>query len=474
MVTMLLLFSSLVQGFSSSVVSIFMNGELALQPVEVAQYWAYIGCMMWFQPLLGYISDAVVVLGEKRRPLFVLAAVLNTVIYAVYSLFPGATGSFTRFVAWSMVSQLCTMGLYIPLNGLVVEVGRHDAETVEESNARMGVIMSETMVWRSMGSLIGAVLHTCLIAFLSVRPLLGIAGLLFLVLVPIVGFTPRHLFLRPSMQDGNFCSSIANAGWMLWSNSDVRNLRRDGVCFVLLLAFVFVYTMMPDASSIYYSYLYVVFQFPNWFYSMNGCIAHLGSMAGAYVFSCWTNRRARQEACGGTRMSVFFIFMMGSVAWAVGYVSNLLLCTGFITGTLGISAAVYVPVDNFFTSLVARFAFMPTLIMAAEHAPKFFEATAFEVFSVASMGGGIVSGLLTGCIAKGLCITRTDYSQLWALISVSIVARLMPIFLAYLLPERRASRGGEGHLDDAVVVVGHEASDSSVKADGATPWTWVT
>ncbi|TPP43884.1 BT1 family protein [Leishmania donovani] len=468
MVTLLLLFSSLVQGFSSSVISIFINRELALQPVEVTQYWMCIGCTMWCQPIVGYISDAVVVFSEKRRPLFVLAAVSNTVIYTVYSLFPGATSSFGRLVALSMVSQFCTMGLYIPLNGLVVELGWHDAETAEESNARMSAIVSKTMVWRSTGSLAGAVLHTCLIALLSVRPLLSIAGILFLVLVPIVLVTPRRLFLRSSTHDCSFCRHVAKACRMAWRRLDIRDPRSDGLCFIIVLAFVFVYTMMPDAGSVYYSYLYVVFDFPNWFYSINGCVDQLGSIAGAYVFSCWAGRRATQEARGGARMSLFFIFTIGSVAWAVGYATNLLLCTGFITETLGMSAAVYVPVDTFFTSLVARFAFMPTLVMAAEHAPKFFEATTFEVFSAASMGGSIVSGMLISSIAKGLHITRTDYSQLWALIVVSIVAKLAPIFLAYHLPERCSARGDEGRRDDAVVVAGDEGRDSTARANGAT------
>ncbi|CAG9580522.1 hypothetical protein LMJF_32_3720 [Leishmania major strain Friedlin] len=468
MVTLLLFFSSLVQGFSSSVISIFINRELALQPVEVVRYWMYIGCTMWCQPVVGCISDAIVVFSEKRRPLFVLAAVSNTVIYTIYSLFPGATRSFGRFVALSMVSQFCTMGLYVPLNGLVVELGWHDAETAEESNARMSAIVSKTMVWRSAGSLAGAVLHTCLIALLPVRPLLGITGILFLVLVPIVLVTPRRLFLRSSTQDYSFCHRVAKACRMVWCRFDIRDPRSDGVCLVLVLAFVFVYAMMPDASSVYYSYLYVVFEFPNWFYSMNGCVGHLGFIAGAYVFSCWADQRATQEARGGTRMSLFFIFMIGSVAWAVGYVTNLLLCTGFITETLGVPAAAYVPVDTFFTSLVARFAFMPTLVMAAEHAPRFFEATTFEVFSVASMGGSVVSGLLISSIAEGLHITRTDYSRLWALIVVSMVAKLAPIFLACLLPERRSAHGGEGRRDDAVVVAEDEGRDSPARANGAT------
>lgn len=441
MVIVLLVASSLVQGFSASVIGIFINRELAMQPVEVTRYWMFIGFTMWTQPLLGYISDAFVVCGEKRRPLFIVAALGNALLYATYGLVPSATSNFTRFVVLSVVSQFCTMGLYIPLNGLVVEVGRHDAETEAESNARMSAIMAKTMVWRSSGSLAGAVLHTCLIALLEVGPMLGITGVLFAALAPAVLCTPSHLFLRTSSRDDNFYKRVGKAARLLWRSFQQRDLHGDGVCFVLVLAFVFVYTMMPDAGSVYYSYLYTAFTFPNWFYSLNGCVGHIGSITGAYVFSRWMDRRAGQEARGGTRTSLFFIFMIGSVAWAVGYVTNLLLCTGFVTEALGVSAAFYVPVDTFFTSLFARFAFMPTLAMAAEHAPAYFEATTFEVFSVASIGGGTVSAMLTADIATRLHITRSDYSQLWVLLLISIGSKLAPIALAYVLPERRRTSG---------------------------------
>ncbi|KPI84601.1 hypothetical protein ABL78_6362 [Leptomonas seymouri] len=439
MVLVLLVCTALVQGFSSSAISLFINMELALGPVEVTRYWMYIGYTAWCQPALGYVSDALVLFREKRRPLFILAAIGNTLIFFLYCVAPAVTDTYGRLVALSIVSQFFTMGLYIPLNGLVVEVGRHDAETEEESTARMSAIMSKTMVWRSIGSLIGNILQTCFVTCITVRSLLGVTSLFFLILVPIVLATPRRLFLRAGSQDQNFYKRVVEAGRLVWRSFDVRDIRSDGFCFLIVLGFVFVYTLMPDAGSVYYNYLYGAYTFPMWFYSLNNCIGFLGSIAGAYAFSLWMDQRSRQEARGGTRTSMFFIFMIGSFASAFGYITNLLLCTGFVTGTLGVSAAVYVPVDNFFTSMFSRFAFMPTITMAAEHAPKFFEATTFEVFSVASIGGGTISSLLTSIIAQDLGISRADYNNLWILMVMSIVLKLVPIPLAYLLPERHRS-----------------------------------
>lgn len=462
MVLVLLVFSALVQGFSGSAISLFINMELALGPVEVTRYWMYIGYTAWCQPAIGYLSDALVLFGEKRRPLFVLAAAGNTVIFFLYCTTPAVTSTYGRFVVMSIVSQFFTMGLYIPLNGLVVEVGRHDAETEEESMARMSAIMSKTMVWRSVGSLVGNILQTVLVLYLSLSSLLGVTSFFFAILIPIVLITPRRLFLRTGTQDQNFYKRVVEAGRLVWRSFDIHDVRSDGVCFVVVLFFVFVYTMMPDAGSVYYNYLYGAFTFPAWFYALNNCIGFLGSIAGAYVFSVWMDHRARQETRGGTRTSLFFIFMIGSFAWAFGYATNLLLCTGFVTETLGIPTKVYVPVDNFFMSMFVRFAFMPTITMAAEHAPKFFEATTFEVFSVASICGGTISSLLTSNLAQDLGISRSNYSKLWVLIVISIVLKLVPIPLAYLLPERRSS------AEEQPTVIGDEDGDTGEKDDGET------
>ncbi|KPA85018.1 hypothetical protein ABB37_01445 [Leptomonas pyrrhocoris] len=465
MVLVLLVFTALAQSFSSSAVMIFINIEMALGPVEVTQYWMYIGYTAWCQPLMGYVSDALVLFGEKRRPLFLLAALGNTLIFFLYYAVPATTSTYGRFVVLSIVSQFFTMGLYIPLNGLVVEVGRHDAETEEESMARMSAIMSKTMVWRSIGSLIGNALQTCLVLFLPVRSILGVTSVVMALLVPVVLVAPRTLFLRPGAQDQNFYRRVAEAGRLLRRSFDVHDLRSDGFCFLIVLAFVFVYTMMPDAGSVYYNYLYGAYGFPPWFYSLNNCIGYLGSIAGASVFSMWMDRRAWQESRGGARTSMFYIFMIGSFAWAFGYITNLLLCTGIITEMLRISAAIYIPVDNFFMSMFVRFAFMPTIAMAAEHAPRSFEATTFEVFSVASIGGGTISALLTSIIARDLNISRADYSKLWVLIVISIVLKLVPIPLAYLLPERHSS------TKESPTIEGDEAGEqerNEGKTEGAS------
>lgn len=450
MVIVLLVFASLAQSLSSTCIILFINMDLAHGPVEVTRYWMFVGFIGWFQPLIGSASDLLVIAKEKRRPLFILCAIGNTIIYSIFCFKPASTAQFAVFVAVSIVSNACTMGIYIPLNGILVEVGRSDAESPEETVARVSAVMPKAMVFRSLGALAGNVIHTCLILVLSVRAMLGISAITFAVLIPLVLVAPRALFLRPAAIRENFYKSVKEACVTVKESLASGDMRSDGVCFVVVLLFVFLYCVMPDAQVVYSNYLYGAFSFDAWFYSMNSCLSSLASIVGSYCFAAWMDYRAKREHLGGRlRTSIFFIFSIGCVAWAFAYFTNLLLCTGFIVDVLHIPPAVYVPVDNFVTMLLVRFAFMPTIVMAAEHAPKGLEATAFEVFSVASLGGGTISSLMTSFIAQGLGMSRGDYGNLWILLVISMVCRLVPIPLAYFLPQRRhggAGTPGDGEL----------------------------
>lgn len=459
-VLLLLVFSSLAQSLSSSVLSLFMNIDLAMGPVEVTMYWVYVGLTSWVQPAVGYAADALVVRQERRRPLFMVAVTGNTVIFFLYCIASWPTSSFSVFVTLSLVSQLCMQGMYIPLNGLLVEVGRTDAETEDESVARMSAIMSKAMVWRSTGSFAGLLLQVLLSLTMSVRHMLAVAAITFAVTLPIMSQAPRELFFRTSAgPGGNFYTRLAEVGRRVKEGFKSDGIRSEACVFVIVLLFVFFYTLMPDGGGVYFNYLYAVYSFPTWFYSVNSVIGNVGSIAGAYIFSTWMDRRAMQEAAGAPHVSMFWIFVIGSVAWSLGYVTNIMVCTGFVEA-LGIPIKLFLPIDNFFVALFARFAYMPTLVMAAEHAPKNFEATAFEVFSVASMGGGMASSAITSVIATVLPITRADYSRLWILMTISVVCKLVPIIPAYFLPEQRhAKRASE------MTIVPAEGEDTERSTD---------
>lgn len=436
-IILLLIISTMGQAYSGSIISIFMNKVLHLSAEDQLKYYMYLGFTSWPEPAVGFLSDAFVVFGERRRPLLLVGCVGNLIIYIIYCFAPSSTATSSVFFGVSMVAQVCLMFIYVSINGLLVDIGRRDEEEHEESTARIGSIMSKAMLWRSTGTLIASILQTYLLVDIDVRSALGITAVFFGLTIPAALITPRKLFLRKLNQPNIFMRFLDCAKEIRrnWTKFDYHS---DSVCMILVLVFVFLYTMMPDSGNIYTTYLYT-YDYPNWLYSFIFCLYDLGSIIGAGIFAFWMSRKSKRELETGKHTSTFFIFMLGSLAWALSYSTNILLCTGFIKDVLHISPEVFIPIDYFVNAILVRFAFMPTIAVAAEHAPRVFEATCFETFSVASVGGGTVSNIITLAIVADAGIANDNYKKLWIMVLISICCKLAMIPLALLLPEKRRS-----------------------------------
>lgn len=435
MLIVLLVVTTIAQAFSSSMVSLFMNLELGLTLSQQLQYYVYIGITSWTEPAIGFISDAFVVFGERRRPLFVVGCLVNVVIYLMYCFIPSATNTVGKFYGIGVTAQFFLTTIYTSLNGLLVEIAVEGTKTSEARRSRIASFMSRVMVWRSTGTLVGSIFQTYILVYLPVRTVLGIGSIFFALSIALVFFHPRKYFLRSGDVQNLFLRALEGVK-KIKETFDIRDIRSDGFCFLFALIFVFVYCVMPDSNTVYFTYLYS-YPFEAWFFSFFFCLGNLGSIIGALLFGLWMDCKAKKEEKTGIKTSMFFIFAIGSIAWVLGYVTNIMLCTGFVEDTLHIPAKVFIPIDYFVMSMFIRFAFMPTLAVAAEHAPKAFEATAFETFGVASFGGGTVSGIITLGIVEGMGMGFDNWDKLWVVICISIAGKLLTIPLAYFLPERR-------------------------------------
>eukprot|EP00796_Vickermania_ingenoplastis_P002025 gene2025-1215_t len=454
----LLICSTMAQSFASSIIGMFLNITLGFGPLAVTRYWAILGFVSWAEPGIGVLADAFTLFGERRRPLFLVGCVASVIIYCLYCFKPSVTDNWSTFMGVSIVGQVCSMFVYVSLNGLLVDIGRRDSETHQESTARIASIMSKAMFWRSVGTVVGSAIQTYILIYLDIRETLGLSAVFYFILIPLMLFTPRKTLMRRKDMPNIFVRAY-EAGKEIKRSFNIHDIRSDGFCFIFVLCFVFLYTMMPDSSTVYWNYIYTYPLSASYFSFVSLC-SYVGAACGAYGFAWWMDVRAKREANGGRTTSNFFMFALGSVAWALAYATNIMLCTGFIEYTLHIPPKIFLPIDMFVMQLFTRFAFMPTLAVAAEHAPKAFEATCFEVFAVASLGGGTVSGFLTMFIVADLNMQNYDYHHLWILVLISICCKLIMIPVAALLPNRRISADEANAVEDEDIGIVSTAAEA--------------
>jgi Na+/melibiose symporter-like transporter len=452
------------QYIGSSSISLFVMLDLSFEPTQLTHYWMYMSWVYWLNPVVGWACDELVIRFERRRPFALIGVVVNVICFLLIAEVEGVCEYYALFLLVSGAQTLAQQMVSVPLNALVVEQGQGSECGSRQRTARISALQGEAMMWRTAGSLVGAILQTLLLLVISTRRMLVVTAVAYLLFaLPTLVWLPAGLFTqwakKTSAAEGRSHWASFREKWVETCAALQHRCRstkdeQSGVIGLLLvLVFVFFYSSMPDGSIIYLSFLAYRFDFSAAFLSLNLCVGLIGSIAGSYAFSRYMQHRHKQERglVPGQPVTNFFLFSIGSVAWSLGYATNIMLATGFSLHSLHIPNVVFVPIDNAVTSMLSRLAFMPVLAVAAEKCPAGYEAVIFELFTAASMGGSSVSALVTAVIATLLTISRHNYNNLWALLVVSAGGKLLPVVLAAFLPsppkatsERHVGREGEG------------------------------
>eukprot|EP00672_Neobodo_designis_P008338 CAMPEP_0174881006 /NCGR_PEP_ID=MMETSP1114-20130205/84045_1 /TAXON_ID=312471 /ORGANISM="Neobodo designis, Strain CCAP 1951/1" /LENGTH=494 /DNA_ID=CAMNT_0016116399 /DNA_START=56 /DNA_END=1538 /DNA_ORIENTATION=- len=439
-----LVVSSVAQYYSTSVLGLAMYTALDYSPQQTTLFWMYLSWVYWTSPFVGWLSDWLVFNGQRRRPTMLLGVALSCLAWAmlwiarVQRAAPAADDAawrraelprvgdavdrdvnnvdYASFVAMSIGATIAQMLITIPLNGIVVETATAASETAKSAvlldaaadavgHKVVGEVQAAAMLWKTVGSLLGAVIQTVVQVYVCSAPALFGAPVLYLLLVPVIVWLrydtgtaaqARYATLTLFERFDETAAAVVRACRTAHRNVLVSETpaHQSACCcagplkriraatqhplFALgvVLAFVFVYNATPDASVMYGQYLADHFEFSEWFLSMNQGVGLLGSVLGCELYARFV-----------ARLDQFRVFAVGCVAAGLCYATRVMLATGFSDETLRIPAAYFVPVDSFIVSVLTRIAFMPVLHVASERAPAGFEAFIFELFSVAAIGG---------------------------------------------------------------------------------------
>ena len=410
---------SFTQYIATSILGMYVFLDLKWGPSDLTRFWMYLGWAAWLSPLVGWLSDSIVISGERRRPCIIVGLVFNIVCWiAIFSL-PHA--SRLSFVALCFFQTFAQMMVVVPMNGMVVECC--NAGSAAKHSAGVGRAQARAMLLRTTGSLIGSVVQTVSLLFLSVRQMLLVSAFLYTACIALVCF-----IREPTTSASPIVLSVKEKCCKMMhklTSTCEKQSTPQLFSFISILLFVFVYNAVPEGSVVYSEYVGVSFEFSPWILSAINGVGLIGSVWACILYS--KHMVSKDQ---------FVLFGCGCAFASLAYLTNIALASGFATYTLHIPALVYIPIDNFVVSVLQRLAFMPVLQVAAERCPKGFEAFVFEIFTVASLGASSVSALLTAKIADELLITYNDWSNMWLFLLVCAACKWIPVFFAALLPRR--------------------------------------
>lgn len=431
------------------------------------QFYSLSYNMLYLGPAFGLIVDLIRVRRERFRPVIIMACVINAIVCFVCFATKNIENHYSSMLVLAWIMQVATMFIYMPMNAVVINYGNRLVESPHETSARIGGLMSQAMVWRTAGSLIQTIFYQCAYGdatkpYVNNRWMCLIAGICCcLLILQVLVLTKRYYYTdyrRTCVRTSEpvvFYRNTLNMGKRAIST----HKEAFGGRFMFILCFTFIYFMLPDA--LYNTKFSFEYQFTKTFSlglsQANSILGSLGALLGALAYALWMYFAQHSEASHGRmfRVNPFIICLAGCSAWAFGTFVHFWGVMGSTNGKF--SYKVFIPIESVFVSACLRFAFMPTLSLAAMQAPRFYETAAFQLYSVSVSGGGVVSSAVTAVFMSSLGVTEVN--GYWKALLLFMLFQFVPMVIAPTLPKFR---------EDETLPVARE-NDESLEA-GQVQW----
>lgn len=417
------------------------TGAPAWSAQQNSSYISLVFHMAYLGPIFGLIVDLTRVFRERYRPVIIISLVIQAILLFIFYFMEKIHTDYqfgsTLVVMWLL--EVAVMFMYIPMNGVVIWHGNSACESVYETSARIGGLMAQAMVWRTTGTFVYTLSYTFKSVTTRTQSLTG--AILSLVLILQVIFLMKRSYFVDSRE-----ASVSQSTPVLFYKNLVnvskratsRDRRATASSFMFILCFSFIYTALPDIINNSYIFDGNFTHFLTTRQSqVRSVMSSLGTVIGAVVYALWMHWAYIMEKAGKEsffRVNPTIIVFAGCTALALGMFVQLIGSMAQ-TSTNADWWRAYLIMKSFFQGAFNRFSFMPSLSLAAMHAPRNYETAAFELWSVATQGGGYVSTPITSMMYNSLNIT--SYETYWRFDVLCCLVRYVSMIIAVTLPKYR-------------------------------------
>ncbi|EPY31622.1 hypothetical protein STCU_03363 [Strigomonas culicis] len=528
-IALFLFTSTIVQNLSSNTYSLFQTGYNNWTTEQQSGYLSTSASMLLLGPVFGFFMDMFRVRGERYRVSIIAGCVVNIIIsFVTYAKYPAVGDNFYSGVIMYWLQQVSVMFIYIPMNVVVIryanrcfynslsyeydrlneQLGHKGTEKTAderqqirnvESTARVGNIMAQTMLCRSMGSFVYSIFHIHTTGTTSVKtPItlrwwvcMGAIGSCVLIL-QILFLMKRKYFADYNANDSkkSLCAQFVRDVIKVKRASLGRTHKPIGSNYLFIILFIFFFYSIPDGmTNCRYSFHMTKADSTkkHWMRAYT-ILASLGTVLGPFCYALWMtlaymfeNRRHRRRLQGmlntvqrlkrnneddensasdddidhedGLRLvdkpyfyspwqaGTTVITFAGCASWAFGIFFHLIGVMGRYNPNFNYN--VFILFDVVVTNACYYFTIVSSIALVVIHCPFNYEASAFTLYSAAFAGTGSVTYPLTSSLASSLGVGSIGwYSSVgkgyWKLLLISIFFRFIPMLFVPGLPKCRA------------------------------------
>lgn len=394
--------------FSRISTEYYMKDVQKVQPSE-SQVYSGITSIPWIvKPLWGLLTDAVPILGYRRRPYFLFAGSLGVVSMLFLSLHK------------NLHIVLALLSLTAGSAAVAIADVTVDACVAQNSGSHPSLaadMQSLCALSSSIGALVGFSLSGILVHLLGP---MGVYGLLSIPagLVVLVG-----VLLKES-QTHNFAyqqvnQNLTDAAKAMWNTLKCPEVWRP--CLYMYLSFA----LSVDIQEGMFYWATDSEGGPHFSKENIGyisAVASVGSLLGAILYQYGLKDQSFRDL-------LFWTQLIFGLSGMLDLVLVLRLNLKF-----GIPDYFFMVMDASVSQMVGRLKWMPLLVLSSKLCPPGIEGTFFALLMSIDNTGLLTSTWGGGLLLHVFKITRTRFHNLWLAILIRNILRITPLLVLFLVP----------------------------------------
>ncbi len=392
-----------VLGLARLAISFFLKDELGLNPAQMAALLGLAAFPWVIKPLFGFLSDGLPLLGYRRRSYLVLSGILGCLAWVSLATIVHST--------WSAIVCIVLSSLSVAVSDVIV-----DSVVVErarnESLEKAGSLQSISWGISAIGGILTAYLSGWLLEHYSSRVIFGITAI-FPLLVSVVAVMISEEKIVSEDLKRSFIPRAQIS--QLWTTIKQKSI-------LLPTAFIFLWQATPSADAAFFYFSTNELGFQPEFLGRVRLVVSCAALLGIWTYQKFLKSVPFRVILG---WSTFLSSLFG--------MTTLLLVT-HTNRALGIDDYWFSLGDSLILTVMGQIAFMPILVLSARLCPPGIEATFFALLMSVWNLAGLVSGEGGALLTHWLGVSETNFEQLWLLVLITNISRLLPLLFLNWLP----------------------------------------
>ncbi|KAJ3681639.1 hypothetical protein LUZ60_014212 [Juncus effusus] len=380
-----------------------------LQPSS-AQFYDGITNVPWMvKPVWGLFTDLVPVLGFRRRPYFIMSAVLgviSTLTLSLHNKLPVKLAVLMLTLqSWGVAISDVTIDALVARNSVTYPALAADMQSLCGFSASLGGLLGF--------SISGLLVHA-----------MGPQGVIGLLCIPFALIFSVGMLLKetkvPNISYNQVSEKFLQAGKSMWSALKCPQIWRPCVYMYLSL------TLSLDISvGMFYWYTdpTVGPNFSEGFIGFIYSIGSVGSLLGVLLYQTKLKDHpfrnilfwAQLLSCLSGMLDLIFILRLNLI--------------------LHIPDRFFAVIDICTSKLVGNLKWMPLLVLSSKLCPNGIEGTFYALLMSIDNAGLLSSSWIGSILLHFLNVTRDEFGNLWIAVFVRNLLRLVPLAFLFLVPE---------------------------------------